>query len=381
MKVLLINPWGIKNDEYYTSGFVFGMNRYVDLSVVSNYYYNGQKPNGKLYNYFFKVSEHMKRSRYRSLIRGIEYVYTWNKIINLAKTTHYDVIHFHWLLMYDIDLVYLKRIKKYCDKLILTAHNILPHIDGEKSLSKLQKIYDIFDIILVHGEAIKKEFMTYFPEYIDKVQIQFHGEYFGQSKESCNNTDQRIQDIYSRIHKFEKTYIVFGLQFYNKGTDRITNLWLKDSAFDNCLLIVAGSVDSGYSELLNQIDELKGKNNVVLLDYFVEDNVLNYCIENSDIVVIPYRHASMSGVLHTAAVFSKPVLCTRTGALAEYLKDNYDSFICENDDIDIEECMKKTLMISNKQLNQMGVNLTSCINENYSWNSITDKLYKEVYCL
>ncbi len=71
-KVLLINPWGIYNDGYYVSGFVNGLNNYVDLDYVSNYYYVGSEPNGTRYPFFFKKTERLEISWKRKIFRGVE---------------------------------------------------------------------------------------------------------------------------------------------------------------------------------------------------------------------------------------------------------------------------------------------------------------------
>ena len=96
--------------------------------------------------------------------------------------------------------------------------------------------------------------------------------------------------------------------------------------------------------------------------------------------MIPYRHASMSGVLHTAAIFEKPLICTKAGSMAEYLEDGIDSIVCEN----TEDSLFYGITIANDmekdKLEEMGRKLHENINRKYSWRIITKKLYEEVYC-
>jgi glycosyltransferase involved in cell wall biosynthesis len=42
-------------------------------------------------------------------------------------------------------------------------------------------------------------------------------------------------------------------------------------------------------------------------------------IELASVVVLPYRNATQSGVLHLAYTFGRPVIATRTGGLPEYI--------------------------------------------------------------
>ncbi len=381
MKVLLVNPWAIVNDEYYASGFVSAMNQFVKLDFATNKYYCGVNPSGQIYDIFFKKSQLMKLSKFRTVIRGIEYILAWKKIIKLIRSGGYDVIHFHWLLMYQVDFRFLSMLRKIRNrrfKLVLTAHNVIPHIEGEKSISILTKVYRCFDAILVHGEAIKKEFEYYFPQLADKVHIQFHGEYYEQ--DTMYNIDENDADylrVMERAGHAKRRYIVFGGHYYNKGTDRFLRIWKERMADKDSLLIILGKIDVSYTELQEEIKDLP--ENVLLYEGFIEDNFLNFCIMNSDCICIPYRHASMSGIVYTAASFQKMVICTECGAIAEYLENGEDSIVCENSEKGLMGAISKVEMLPIEQIHEMGKRLSENIHEKFGWATIVDDLYHDVY--
>lgn len=381
MNVLLVNPWAIINDEYYASGFVSAMNQFVKLDFATNKYYCGAKPNGQTYGIFFKKSQLMKISKIRTVIRGLEYLLAWMKVIKIIVRGDYDVIHFHWLLMYMVDFRFLSMLQKNKNKrfkLILTAHNVIPHIDGKKSISMLTKIYSCFDVILVHGEAIKKEFEYYFPKLAHKVRIQFHGEYYKQDiRYYIDESDAKFLRVMERAKHAKRKYIVFGGHYHNKGTDRFLKIWKEQMADTDSLLIILGKIDASYTELLEEIKVLP--ENVLMFEGFTEDNFMNFCIMNSDCICIPYRHASMSGIIYTAASFEKMVICTECGAIAEYLENNADSIICENSEIGLTEAVNRVEMMSEEKIREMGRRLSENIHEKYGWNTIADNLYRNVY--
>ncbi len=379
MKVLLVNPWAVNNDQYYASGFIKGMNSFVDLDFATNFYYNGEKPNGKLYSVFFKMTERMKSGLNRKLLRGIEYVLAWIKIIGISKKNNYDVVHIHWLLMYRIDPIFLKKIKKHACKIILTAHNVLPHTHGEKNIDNLRKIYDCCDEILVHGNSIKEEFATFFPEVSGKVSIQYHGEYYQQNIKYKSSKDSDYMKIEKFVDKYERIFIMFGKQFYNKGTDRLINIWKTSFKEYNSGLMILGRTDANYPEFQEIIGDLSSIENVLVINQFIDDNTLNYAISRSSIIVLPYRHASMSGVIYTAAAFSKPVLCTESGALAEYLENDKDSIVCGTSDEELTDAIYRAFEYTNEELNAMGQQLAINIHKKYAWNVITKQLVEEIY--
>ena len=379
MKVLLINPWALNNDQYYASGFVKGMNEYVELDFAANYFYKGEMPNGEFFPVFFSKSEHMENGFKRKILRGLEYIDAWKKIIAISKKKKYDVIHVHWLLFYKLDSIFLKKIRHYTNRLVLTAHNVLPHNNGEKFLFDLRMIYKSFDKILVHGNAIRDEFLSYFPEMCEKVSVQYHGEYYQQDThyEEVEQKDYLI--IKAFINEYERILIMFGRQFYNKGTDRLIRIWRENFSNEKAGLLIVGRSDSDYPEFNDEISKLESIKNVLVLNHFVNDNALNYAIHSSSIILLPYRHASMSGVIYTAAAFSKPVLCTCSGALAEYLEDKKDSIVCGTDDKELLNAMKTFFEYSTGELYAMGKNLSKNIHEKYAWSIITKQLVESIY--
>ena len=152
----MIDPWGINNISYYTNGLCSGLSNLVELDLFTNYYYrNTSGMNYKIESIFFKQSEDMKKGMKRNIIRSLEYIRSYWKIVNVLEKGEYDIIHIQWLLLYKFDKHFLKKIKKRCKKLILTAHNVIPHVNGDKYIKTLREIYGIFDLIVLHGEGIK----------------------------------------------------------------------------------------------------------------------------------------------------------------------------------------------------------------------------------
>jgi len=381
MKVAMIDPWGINNIGMYTNGICSGISETTELTLFTNYYF--QKNTNSEYeikNIFFEKSEQMKRGKIRILLRGYEYIKSYIKVIKELRKKNYDVVHIQWLLMYKIDIWYLKKIKKHCKKLVYTAHNVIPHSKGESYVKDLKKIYKIVDAIILHGHGIKEEFETLFPEFKEKVVIQNHGTYLNH--ETIFNIDVIDKDIISKLENYDKIFIFFGNMFYNKGVDRLAKIWIENLSEVNQLLIIAGRKNAEYKELNDIEEKIYTCGNILYINEYVENNLLNYLINKSDVILLPYRHASMSGVIFTAAEFNKPVLCTDTGALAEYIVNRENSFLVENDTQKYHEMLEYiSYQVSKRKLIDMGYNLNVYISENYSWNNIGRKLYEEVYRL
>ena len=347
MKVLLIDPWGTRNTAEYLNGLIFGVSENVDLTVFTNYYADIYiESNAKINKCFFKISEKLSSSmKLRKIIRGIEYIHSYRKIVSYVKNNQCDVVHINWLLKYNVDIKFIKKIKKYCRKIIYTAHNAIPHINGEQSIEGLTKIYEEVNEIIVHGE--------------NKVHIQRHGCILRDLPKISE--DWIPSNIREKITRYSKVFLYCGAIFPNKGTDRLLKLWLTNYLDEDAILIIAGRKSADFPEFDFLNERVKSEDNVIVLDEYVDEKIMNGLVSKANAIILPYRHASMSGVVFTAAWFSKTVICTDVGAIAEYLEPGQDSFVCGNSSKELKRVMNEAIRKQKADLDDMGVNLNKKI--------------------
>lgn len=383
MKVLIIDPWCSDTGEVYTIGLCDGLSKIVDTTLISSFYETRKDNKYKIFPVFFRYSDRMnKRNKLRLVIRGLEYIVDYCKILHYVKQESFDVIHIEWALFYKIDNFFDKFLKKRCNKLVYTSHNVLPHINGERYIENLKKLHRNFDAIIVHGERIRQKYMSLFPEDKDKVYIQRHGIHFTQKTQfDINNIDKRLIDFInnrsSMIRIGGKLIVCVGGIYYNKGTDRVVNFWNNHEINSNNKLIVAGKVIAAYKELEVALKESINEN-MLFLPRYLNDDEYSYVIYNADVLAIPYRDASMSGIVYSAAAFSKPIVYTNTGSLYEYVGDE-GGFVAENTDIDFVNVMNYVIKRPVDELKICGWKLHERIYKNYNWDEISVKLVNEVY--
>ncbi len=378
LRVLIIDPWGINATGKYLNGLIYGISGECKTMLAANYYFKLTVPSHiAVKRIFFRRSEMMSNGIMRKIIRGIEYIYGYKRLIKYLKTHEkFDVIHINWLLMYKIDRIFLPRLKRLCGKLVYTAHNVLPHTDGEKNIRDLHGIYNVCDRIILHGSNIRDEFCRYFPEFSDKLYIQKHG---ADVSPDVSYSERDVpEEIREKYKKYKKIFLFNGDIHFNKGVDRLIPVWR--SMPSDCLLVIAGRTDPQYAELLNYSKEIMSANNIMFLNEYVEQNTLNFLIANCDLLLLPYRHASMSGVVFTAADFSKPILSTDVGAIPEYIINGENSYIIENDDAALKSKLQFIAKaVSNSDLRSMGNKLHLYIGEACSWPAICMDLIQNCY--
>jgi glycosyltransferase involved in cell wall biosynthesis len=96
-------------------------------------------------------------------------------------------------------------------------------------------------------------------------------------------------------------------------------------------LLVAGEF---YDEFSFYEDIIKKHNigeSVYMINKFISNEEVYKYYEPADLIVLPYRSATQSGILYVAYGFNKPVLVTRVGGLSEFVDEGETGYVVEPD--------------------------------------------------
>ena len=381
MKILIIDPRCVdaSSSYYYVTGLASGLSKHADVTLVSVRECHIENNAGfVLKNIFYPYSQSMRRGKIRQLLRGIEYLIAYIYLYLHTITDRYDVIHIEWPIVYKVDKVFFKLLKKNAKLFTLKAHNVLPHATGDKFIDTFRELYAIPNKIILHGEGMKAEFVRLFPEYEKKAVIQYHGVYTGHN---LSFSEERVDPLVrKRISESKRVYLFYGRIDADKGVGRLVHIWKQNMDGRDSLLVIAGKVNPEYSSFTEVEKQIKKSDSILYLPGYVEDNLLNYLINKADLIVMPYIKGSMSGVAFTAAEFSKPILTTRFGSIDEYIVNGETGYVVENEDTCITSKLKEIdKVVTNRELEQLGENLHTYFEENYQWDAIAEKLIKDVY--
>ena len=261
---------------------------------------------------------------------------------------------------------------------MLKAHNVLPHATGENLKETFGALYSIAGRVIVHGEGMKKEFISYYPEYKDKVFIQKHGIYTGHDL----SFDESLIDgsVREKLKNHSRLYLFYGRIDEDKGVNRLVDIWSRELDGKSGLLAVAGKIKPGYTAFSAVEEQIGRCRDVLYLPGYVDDNLLNYLISNAALIILPYVKGSMSGVAFTASEFSVPILTTRFGSIEEYVRDGETGYIVDNDDAQLARKLSEIdNSVTDGELRQLGKNMHNYYEQNYQWDNIARKLVAEVY--
>lgn len=239
------------------------------------------------------------------------------KIFFLIKKANSKKVLFLSSHMWNIFLIILLRIFRFKNKVNIyhSIHDFIPHEGdvNEKNVNKYNKFVTKFsDNIVLYNAGIVSRFCNDYRIDSSKIIVLNYWRKFYNYKE----------------YKRTNTCIFFGRINYYKGVqhfDRIIHN-LPDINF-----IIAGQPDKNGRAYL---DHLAKYNNVKIIERYIFGEESKDLIGNSELLILPYNSATMSGVVIEAYMNSRPVIAFSVGGINEQISNANSGILVEPGEID-----------------------------------------------
>ena len=275
--------------------------------------------------------------------------FNWIKTAGLLKKENADLIVFDWWhpffgFCHGVISFLIK--KKYRNKILFITENVVSHeanpIDklltriGLKFASKFLALSGIVEKEVEQYSKGKKVYRSELPVYdcykqtevLDIIKLKME---FGFTEDSL-------------------VLLFFGYVRKYKGLDILIEAFPKILAqHSNAKLLIVGEFYDEPSEYLELIKKLNIEEQVKVINQFVPNEDVGKYYQSSDVVILPYRSATQSGILNVAYGFYKPVIVTDVGGLAEFVDEGKTGFVVEpNSPDEIFEGVEKFLDLKSK---------------------------------
>lgn len=309
----------------------------------------------------------------KRLVKIIEGILNYLVLLIYVLFKKVTTIHFQWFPFMDfcgVEVYFLKLLRLILPKinLVLTIHNVYPHNMSSahkiKYKKRFAKLCEIIDEIIVHTESTKEDVINEFNLQKDKIQVVYHGVFVPQYKTNS-----------SLISNKEKTIILqFGIQSYYKGPDLLIKAAnsLPYEIREKIEIRIVGGITPDYLKQLKELDE----NNIVKFKpYYLSDKELHDEICSCDMIVLPYRAISQSGVLLLSLYYEKIIVTSNLPSFKETLRTFDDSMFFENNNSDSLSnllCMYLNHKINHKDVTKKIKELKML----YSWENAALKTLK-----
>ena len=257
--------------------------------------------------------------------------FNWISTASKINKENADLVVFDWwhpffsICHFTISLLIKK---KYKNKILFITENVVSHeshfIDriltkiGLSNSSMFLALSGIVEKELENFAKGKPVFRSELPIYeCYSVTKNFDQDKF--KKELGIKSENNVLLFFGYVRKYK------GLDLLIKAMPEIIR------QKPNTTLLIVGEFYDDPKPYLDLINSLSLVDKIKVVNKFVPNEEVEKYYRISDLVVLPYRSATQSGILNVAYGFSKPVLVTNVGGLAEFVEDGVTGYVIKPD--------------------------------------------------
>ncbi len=253
--------------------------------------------------------------------------FNWIKVGRRIKNEAPDfLIIKHWMPFFAPIYGTIARIVRNngTTKIVALCHNIIPHEKkpGDKALTKY--FFSAVDYFITLSKSVEEDLFKLYPNA--KQKCLFHPVYSNFGNSVAKDIARKKLNLNA-----DKVMLFFGFIRDYKGLDTLLQAiaLIKDKM--DFTLVVAGEFYSNEEKYITLTSEL-GLNSVVkYFSDFIPQNDVAYFFSACDVVVLPYKSATQSGIVQIANNFDKPMISTNVGGLPEVIENGKTGYLVEKE--------------------------------------------------
>jgi len=305
------------------------------------------------------------------------YLHNVLTVIWQAIVWHPNVIHLEWPLSVKYDPILKKILNLLGKKVIITAHDLLPHESSAIDVPKYERMFASFDGIIVHAEDNLKHLRDQL-HVMKPAAVIPHGHliYLRQinkaldKNQACTTLNLDPENFYVLFFGYIRRY---------KGLDILIQA-LSQINEPRVHLIIAG-LTKDFSEYQKQIDELKLNERVHTFASYKDIDQISPYFYAADIAALPYRHIWQSGAVQLPLAFGRPIIASRVGGIAETISNQETGLLISPENpTELAEAIAEYYF--NKPLrDKIAQNAFAYVRRELDWSKIAEetiKFYKKI---
>lgn len=284
---------------------------------------------------------------------------SWWATVREISSLNPDTVYISWwTIVWQPGFAYMaKHLRKRGIKVVYICHNIYDH-----DASSLKKLFTKMLIRSADGYLVQSEQQAALLRGVigDKktILVRQHPVYDIFPEPTMCRDDAKTLKL-----------LFIGLIRPYKGLDLLIDAYklLNDTERSKIELNVVGETWTDKEALTEELDGLGIKHDL----RFVSDQEMVDYISQSDVVVLPYRSATGSGIIPVSYHCKTPVIATKVGGLSEVVQDGETGWLVDSENPEqIAELMRT---ITPRQCKDMRPAIDEWVGDN-SWAAMADAL-------
>jgi glycosyltransferase involved in cell wall biosynthesis len=301
------------------------------------------------------------------------------KLLTL-KLRGYNIFHIHFEYSFPFMILMkavIKLLKKLNYRIVWTIHDI-SH-DYKYSNTKFQSkekshwLYQNVDYKFVHYKSNLEKLKNCFDVELNNVEVIFHPVFNYPNKISREDARRKLG-----IPLSAKVLLSFGEVKEYKGQIELIKAFekLKNEYF--CLIAGSGKNDPKTTEFIKN-KAVQYSERFLFINKYIPNDEIQIYFNASDVVVLPYKWITQSGIIPLAYSFSKPVIVTDVGATSEMVINGETGFVVPIDNNDaLVQAINKIFTMDHEK---MGKKANELAIQKLTWDVLAEKtikIYKKV---
>jgi len=293
---------------------------------------------------------------------------TWVKTYHRIRQLNPDLVLFrYWMPFFAPCFGTISWLtKKFTNaKILYLCDNVIPHEPrpGDRALTRFA--FKHADYFIVQSNVVKDDLLKLFPKARYRVVPHPVYEIFGETidknvaKKQLGIADERVLLFFGYVRAYK------GLDVLLKALPEV----LKDMPVK---LLVVGEFYENEDDVRKLLRDLRITDAVQIVSEFVPNETVSLYFSASDVVVLPYKSATQSGIVQIAYHLNKPCIVTDVGGLAEVVIENKTGFVVPSENPMALAAAIKRFYLENKE--QEFTEHVKVEKQKYSWDNMVNAI-------
>jgi glycosyltransferase involved in cell wall biosynthesis len=253
---------------------------------------------------------------------------------------------------------------------ISICHNVIPHDAGLAARVAARYALGCMTGYVVHAGSEQSDLRGLFDD--PKVTLGFHPLYDTFPGQDVSKEDARKE---LGIAGDALVVLYFGLIRPYKGVDLLLEAALSLTDIKRLKILIVGEIYSEREKIQSALDRLPSGKADLVDSYVPNEKVARY-FRAADIVALPYKSATQSGVIPIAYACRRPVIATRVGGLPDVILDGESGYLVEpGDAAALARAIRDQFLLFDNPPMEEGV-LKMC--QRLSWASYADLIRRAI---